>query len=220
MAARRRRSEQAASAGPGRVRIIAGAFRGRTIPYSGDPRIRPMKDRVREAVFSLVGGTLHGYRVLDVFAGTGALGFEALSRGAQFATFVERHWPTCQLLMETVKKFGLTNRATVVHADAFFWMQHDWRPDETRTILFCSPPYAFYATRRDELLALIEGFLARAAPQSLAVVESDTTFDVRPLLPQYTWIVRDYPPARVALGAAPSSTIDGTKLPPNPSSLG
>ena len=67
---------------PAGVRIIGGRFRGRKILYSGDPRTRPMKDRVREAVFNLLGTAVRGKHALDLFAGTGALGLEALSRGA------------------------------------------------------------------------------------------------------------------------------------------
>src|SRR4051794_22495694 len=82
------------------LRIIGGSFRGRKLKYSGDIRTRPMKDRVREAVFNLLGKQIAGSHAIDLFAGTGALGLEALSRGAARATFIERHFLTAKLIEE------------------------------------------------------------------------------------------------------------------------
>src|SRR5262249_42961688 len=79
------------------VRIIGGEYRGRKLQYSGDIRTRPMKDRVREALFNLIGPNVRGMHAIDLFAGTGALGLEAISRGAAGATFIERHYPTAEL---------------------------------------------------------------------------------------------------------------------------
>src|SRR5687768_13415002 len=78
----------------GKLRIVGGKFRHRLIEYSGDERTRPMKDRVREAVFNLIGPRVVGKRAIDLFAGTGAIGLEALSRGASHAVLLERHFPT------------------------------------------------------------------------------------------------------------------------------
>src|SRR5688572_16458652 len=82
------------------LRIIGGSMRGRKLKYSGEARTRPMKDRVREAVFNLLGTTVEGCYVIDLFAGTGALGLEAISRGATGATFIERHFPTAKVIEE------------------------------------------------------------------------------------------------------------------------
>ena len=91
-------------------RIIGGQLRGKKLFYSGDDRTRPMKDRVREAVFNLLGPAVVGKHALDLFAGTGALGFEALSRGAAAATFVERHFPTADHLRQTAASLGVADR--------------------------------------------------------------------------------------------------------------
>ena len=80
------------------VRIIGGRFRGRKIEYAGDLRTRPMKDRVRQAVFDRLATTVRGKHAIDLFAGTGALGLEALSRGALRATFIEQHLPTAKAI--------------------------------------------------------------------------------------------------------------------------
>ena len=80
-------SQRASDPGSGTVRIIGGLHGGRILRCSGDPRTRPMKDRVREAVFNLIGTEVKGTHVVDLFAGTGALGLEASCRGALSATF-------------------------------------------------------------------------------------------------------------------------------------
>ena len=83
------RSPKGGQAKPVGVRIIAGQFRGRKLLYAVDPRTRPMKDRVRQALFNRLGPAVQGKVAIDLFAGTGALGFEALSRGAARAVLVE-----------------------------------------------------------------------------------------------------------------------------------
>jgi 16S rRNA (guanine966-N2)-methyltransferase len=86
----------------GKLRIVGGKYRGRQIAYSGDPVTRPMKDFTREALFNLVGGWVSGKACFDLFAGTGAVGIEALSRGAERAIMVERHFPTVKAIKENV----------------------------------------------------------------------------------------------------------------------
>ncbi len=186
------------------VRIIGGSMRGRSIPYLGDLRTRPMKDRVREAVFNLLADSVVGLHAIDLFAGTGALGFEALSRGAARATFIERHVPTARSIRDTVAHLQLESRAEVISSDAFFWLRHDWQPGTTPLVLFCSPPYEFYVSRVTEMCELWAHFLAHAPPRSRLVVESDERFDVRQVIPDLPWMVRDYPPAVIALATLPS----------------
>ena len=106
---------------PKPLRIIGGEMRGRTILYSGDQRTRPMKDRLREAVFDVLATAVKGKHAIDLFAGTGALGLEALSRGATRATFIERHFPTARLIERNIASLGVTERATVYAGDAFLW---------------------------------------------------------------------------------------------------
>ncbi len=190
----------------GKVRIIGGRFRGRAIPYRQAERTRPMKDRVREALFSLLGPTLPAIEVIDLFAGTGALGLESLSRGARRAIFVEQHLPTAEALRSVLARWQVLDQADVIPADAFFWLLHDWKPSDEPVLLFCSPPYAFYHERRSDMLRLLEHFFARSSSGSQAIVESDTEFDVREHLPDITWHVRDYPPTRLAIGQSDKLT--------------
>jgi 16S rRNA (guanine966-N2)-methyltransferase len=92
------------------VRIIGGRFRGRKLRYSGDLRTRPMKDRVREALFNLLGPAVSGKVAIDLFAGTGALALEALSRRAARAVAIELHRPTARLIAENAATLGIEVR--------------------------------------------------------------------------------------------------------------
>src|SRR5271154_2586301 len=112
-----RASADSSQTPPTPPRIIGGRLRGKKLFYSGEDRTRPMKDRVREAVFNLLGPSGKGKHALDLFAGTGALGFEALSRGAAAATFVERHFPTAGHIRRTATALGVADRTRVEAAN-------------------------------------------------------------------------------------------------------
>ena len=183
------------------LRIIGGTLRRRKLKYSGDERTRPMKDRVREAVFNLLGTTVAGCHAIDLFAGTGALGFEALSRGAMRATFIERHFPTAKLIEENAAAIGVEDRIDVVFGDAFRWTA-DFRFDEEKPLtVFCSPPYDFYVDRQSEMLELIGRWLDKSPQASHIVVEADERFDMNLLPGTASWDVRTYPPAVVAIAS-------------------
>lgn len=110
----------AAGSPPGRIRIVAGRFRGRRIPVADLPGLRPTPERTRETLFNWLQGHLDGARVLDLFAGSGALGFEALSRGASEVVLVEKHRRACLQLSEVAASLDPA-RCHVVHADALKW---------------------------------------------------------------------------------------------------
>ena len=95
-------------------RIIGGDLKGRRLAFWPGGPTRPMKDRVREMTFDLLGTAVRGATVVDLFAGTGALGFEALSRGAQQAIFAERHFPTADCLRRSSQELGLVDRVDVL----------------------------------------------------------------------------------------------------------
>lgn len=100
------------------MRIIAGRWRGHTIAAPRGDKTRPTTDRVREAWMSMLQLALPGARVLDLFAGSGGLGLEALSRGAEHATFVERNPGVLKTLRSNVRKLGAETECTVIRADA------------------------------------------------------------------------------------------------------
>jgi 16S rRNA (guanine966-N2)-methyltransferase len=196
------------------LRVIGGHHRGRTLLYNGDPRTRPMKDRVREAVFNLLGPDVKGKHAWDWFAGTGALGLEALSRGSRRATFCEQHYPTAAVLQQNIAQLGLEASAEILTGDAFFCCRRMLAtpqpavvdPSPAAWLVFCSPPYDFYVDRSADMLKMIESLAAAAPAESLLVVESDERFDSSVLPQSYDWDRRTYPPACVAIGRKLPST--------------
>lgn len=181
------------------LRIIGGKFRGSVLDYHGDPRTRPMKDRVREALFNLIGPAVKGLHAIDLFAGTGALGLEAISRGAVAATFTEQHFPTARCIRENAARLKLTDQVDVITGDAFIWSTRDLPLAELPWLVLCSPPYDFYVDRAEQMLALIERMISHAAPGSLIAVEADRRFDFTTLPSPELWDVRTYSPAVVGL---------------------
>jgi 16S rRNA (guanine966-N2)-methyltransferase len=128
------------------VRIVAGVYGGRRLQVPRDGRVRPTSDRVREAWMSIVAEALPGARVLDLFAGSGALGLEALSRGAMHADFVETHRASLEALRANVAALGAADAATIHRDDA---ERFAGRLDaHAYDLAFADPPYAIdYASR-------------------------------------------------------------------------
>jgi 16S rRNA (guanine966-N2)-methyltransferase len=132
------------------VRVIAGELGGRRLEAPPAAAVRPTADRVREALFSIL-GDVSGARVLDLYCGTGALGIEALSRGAATAELIDTRPATAR---RNVEALGLEDRATVVRADAIRYLR---RRDARFDLVFCDPPYeraARLAPDLDELAPL------------------------------------------------------------------
>ena len=190
------------------LRIIGGHFRGRKLRYHGDPVVRPMKHRVREAIFNLISTESAGHHVIDLFAGTGALGLEALSRGATSATFIEKHVP---ILPRGRGESGGTRRRRSGHA-----ANHQRVPvGQARSRFRHRRPAAGFAVARVLQSALCVLRRARggdagphrphrrvsAPANSTIVIESDQQFDFGGLVGDNrdAWDLRDYPPARVGI---------------------
>jgi len=154
------------------MRVIAGTLRGRRLQAPPDRTTRPTPDRVREALFSALEsalggpGALHGARVLDLFAGTGALGIEALSRGAVEAVFVEPDARALAALRANLAALGLDGRARVVPGTAQRFLES--REERRYQVVFLDPPF----TRVDVEACLLRLAEARlVAGGGLAVVE-------------------------------------------------
>ena len=160
-----RSSAAAAGERPGTVRIIGGKWKGRKLRIAAG--VRPTPDRVRETVFNWLARDLPGTRVLDLFAGTGALGFEALSRGAERAVLVERNRATARAL--AAQRDVLRAAAVVEQADALDWLA---RSTEHWHMAFLDPPFDG---------GLLPAALAAVSPRltapSLVYVESEDPLD-------------------------------------------
>lgn len=197
-----------AEAGRGKLRIVGGKFRGRLVEYSGDPVTRPMKDNIREALFNLVGGWVSGKVVLDLFAGTGAIALEAISRGAAKAYLIERHIPTVRIIKENVQSLDPELPVEVTSSDTFFWVRQflkkpDGIPKEP-WVVFCCPPYAFYEERQEDVIEMLESLIAAAPPASIFVVEFDSRFSEKNLPQAEKWTTRKYAPALVSILKLPA----------------
>ena len=120
------------------MRIVAGEHRGRRLRAPSGAGTRPTADRVREALFSIL-GPVEGMRVLDLYAGSGALAIEALSRGAASATFVESARPALDAIRANLEAIGADGQE-VVAADALAWLRRR-APEGAFDLVFCDPPY-------------------------------------------------------------------------------
>lgn len=153
------------------MRVIAGSLRGRRLSAPrGQERTRPTSDRVREAVFAMLGDPLEA-SVLDLFAGTGALGIEALSRGASRALFVERDRAALRALRANLDALELLAPRAQVHAgDALGALRAARKRGETYDLVFLDPPYAQARELEGPLSATLPAMLE---PAARVVIESD-----------------------------------------------
>ena len=152
------------------MRVIAGSAGGRPLKAPKGTLVRPTTDRVREAMFSSLSPVTAGAHVLDLFAGTGALGIEALSRGAGAATFVERDAAAAAILRENLLATGLAAAATIVRADATSFVAQDH--PEPYTLVLCDPPYDVPLPAVIDLLVALDA-AGGLAVDATAVIERD-----------------------------------------------
>ena len=122
------------------MRIITGKARGARLKAPKGLSTRPTSDRVKESLFSILGGRIAGRRVLDLFAGTGSLGLEALSRGAAYAVFVDR--ATGNILRDNAEHAHLADAVRVMRGDVFASLSRLAVEGEQFDLVFCDPPYA------------------------------------------------------------------------------
>jgi 16S rRNA (guanine966-N2)-methyltransferase len=122
------------------MRVIAGHFRGTRLYAPSGMDIRPTADRLRESIFNIIGPRIRGKQVLDLFAGTGAMGIEALSRGAAHAVFIDNHPQALELIRRNITKVRAGERTTVISWDIARNLQC-LRDHSLSDIIFMDPPY-------------------------------------------------------------------------------
>lgn len=123
-----------------KVRIVAGRFKGHRLKLIDQKKLRPTSNRVRETLFNWIGSKITRMRVLDLFAGSGALGFEALSRGAPKVTFIEKHTKIAVQLRDTCHRLDLSaQEAEVICRNCVPWLKQD---DQTWDLVFIDPPFS------------------------------------------------------------------------------
>ena len=162
------------------MRIIAGKYRSRILKSLKGPALRPTSDRLRETLFNVLGPAVAGSRFLDVFAGTGAVGIEALSRGAAEAIFIENHAPAAKLIRQNLDSLKIDSGCTILAADALSALQKLAARHTPSTppidFVFVDPPYANHADY-DRILAFLSSNSANfLAPDALVIFEHHHKF--------------------------------------------
>ena len=152
------RSVRTPGKGVGQVRIIGGKWRGTRLPVPDRPGLRPTSDRVRETLFNWLQPVLPGARVLDLFSGSGALGLEAISRGAAHAQLVEADPGLAQALADSVRRLDAADAVAIHRGDALAWVRSDAGPFD---IVFVDPPFA--AGMWEAVIAALPRLLSRNA---------------------------------------------------------
>ncbi|MGD0141232.1 MAG: 16S rRNA (guanine(966)-N(2))-methyltransferase RsmD [Tepidisphaeraceae bacterium] len=138
------------------MRIIAGQFRGRKLLAPDTNLTRPITDRAKQSVFDALTPHLPDAIVYDLFAGTGSLGLECLSRGSRHATFFESDPSALALLRKNIVTFNVADRGTIIRGDVFAWFASSAKPAQPADLVFLDPPYRFLTERPDDLQTLAE----------------------------------------------------------------
>ncbi len=150
------------------MRIISGNFKGRKLIQLEGNDIRPTPDRVREAIFNILGPGIRDARVLDLFAGTGALGLESLSRGAGHAVFVDAALSSCNLIQKNIDLCKMKEKALLIHHDIIALPFPQTLKTQPFDLIFMDPPYekAIVETTLEKA-----GFIDLLAPKGIVVTE-------------------------------------------------
>jgi 16S rRNA (guanine(966)-N(2))-methyltransferase RsmD len=173
------------------LRIVSGSLRGRNLTCEVHAGLRPTPQRVREALFSILGNAVPDRPFVDVFAGTGIVGMEALSRGASAVTFVERDFRLVHAIEDNLGRFRVAGQGRVARADVYRWGERFEAPAEPVTV-FLSPPFADLDRRTDDLLQLVAALQAKVQAGSVLVLQSETNAPLEPLPAAEQWERRRY----------------------------
>jgi 16S rRNA (guanine966-N2)-methyltransferase len=164
------------------MRIIAGKYRSRILKSLKGLALRPTSDRLRETLFNILGPAIEGSRFLDVFAGTGAVGIEALSRGAADVTFIENHAPAAKLIRQNLDSLKITSGYTILAADALTALQKLAARHTPSTppidFVFLDPPYAAHVDYARTLEFLSSNSANFLSPNALIIFELHHKFSL------------------------------------------
>jgi 16S rRNA (guanine(966)-N(2))-methyltransferase RsmD len=161
------------------------------VTVNENPNLRPTPQMVREAFFSVMGNAIPNRPFLDLFAGTGVVGMEAISRGAKSTTFVERDFQLLGDLEKHLREFRIQDKARVVKADVYRWAER-WQPPAEPVSVFISPPFADFEHRLDGLLELVRHLQEKVAPDSVIVLQGEHEAPLDELPRREEWEDRRY----------------------------
>ena len=175
------------------IRIVAGSLRGRKLSVVVHPGLRPTPQMVREALFSILGNAVPGRVFFDVFAGTGVVGLEAISRGASRAVLIERDVKAASDIHKAADRFGVADKAQVLKADGYRWAER-WVPPLGGPVnVFLSPPFPdLHPDKVAEFLRLVTLLLGKLPVESVLVLQTEDGFPHDQLPELAEWDVRGY----------------------------
>src|SRR6185312_6779166 len=148
------------------IRIVAGSLRGRKLTCVVHAGMRPTPQMVREALFSILGNAVPDRVFYDIFAGTGVIGMEAISRGASAARFIEAEPRLGNQIQKYAMEFGIANQVQVLRADAYRWAERWIPPGNAPVNLFLSPPFPDLSEKAEEFLTLVRMLIEKAPDES------------------------------------------------------
>ena len=154
------------------IRIVAGSLRGRKVTCKVSEELRPTPQMVREALFSILGNAVPDRLFVDIFAGTGVVGMEALSRGAKAAYFIERDFTLADGVLAHLKKFDLMSKSKLFRTDSYRWVSSFKAPLEPINIFF-SPPFIDLKNRPEVLMDAVLQLQEKVAVESVIVLQSE-----------------------------------------------
>lgn len=188
-----------------RLRVTGGTRRGRKLQSPPKNTIRPASDLVRQALFNMLGDDVVDCVFYDVFAGTGIVGIEALSRGAARAIFIERDRRQLQLIRQNLDRVQFGAEASVRGSDAFVWGRHFY-PESDPTIIFLGPPYPLFDVDEDRarMLEIVELLQSRLEPKDLLVLQMPSQTPASILPDNENWYrIRQYGKTRLGIWRLP-----------------
>ncbi len=176
------------------IRIVAGSLKGRKLTVFVHEGMRPTPQLVREALFSILGNAVPGRLFFDIFAGTGVVGLEAVSRGAAGARLIEANGKQAAEIQKAIDRFGVADRAQVLKADGYRWAERWVPPANSGPVnLFLSPPFPdLDPAKIPAFLEFVHTLLAKAPEESVLTIQAEDGFPVDRLIEPETWDVRKY----------------------------
>lgn len=176
------------------LRIVAGSLKGRKVTVLVHPGMRPTPQMVREALFSILGNAVPGRVFYDIFAGSGVVGLEAISRGASRANLIERDAKQASDIFKYITQFKVADKASVLRADVYRWAERWVPPVGSGPVnLFLSPPFADLQPEKiGEFMKLVIGLLDKAPDESVLTIQAEDGFPVEQLVDLPAWDVRQY----------------------------
>jgi 16S rRNA (guanine966-N2)-methyltransferase len=174
------------------VRIVAGSLRGRKLTVVVHEGMRPTPQMVREALFSILGNAVPNRVFYDIFAGTGVVGLEAVSRGASSARLIEKDPRQAAVIQKYAGEFGIADKVQVIKSDAYRWAER-WIPAGKDPVnLFLSPPFPDLTEKAEEFLKLVRLLLEKAPDESVLTIQAEEGFPLDKLPDTESWDVRHY----------------------------